>query len=63
MCLNTFLAKTIIAIGGHQMIFFLINNSFQLFNALQAFLFNGPPTVYEIGIVNSFVTILHNSMT
>ncbi len=26
----------------------LINNSFQLLNALQAFMFNGPPTVYEI---------------
>jgi len=27
---------------------FIINNFFQLFNsALQAFMFNGPPTVYE----------------
>jgi hypothetical protein len=28
--------------------YFLINNSFQLLNALQAFLFNGPLMVYEI---------------
>jgi len=59
-----FLTNIIIPIGGHQMIFFIINNSFQLFcNALQALMFNGPPIVYEIQYLNSFIDTLHNSMT
>jgi hypothetical protein len=40
-----------IPIGDHQMIFhyyFLIHNIFQLLNVPQAFLFNVPPTIYEI---------------
>jgi hypothetical protein len=45
------------------MIFFLIKNFFQLLNALQAFMFNGPPTIYEIQYLNFFVDILYNLMT